>query len=113
MAFFATSHEKSPFDGVGGTLKRLATRASLQRLNESQIQTAKELYEWAVIQNFNMSFVFCASIEIKKQKKNLTKRFKDAKPVTGTRQFHAFISENSHLKVKIFSSSESNEIRQP
>ena len=28
--FFATSHGKSAGDGAGGTLKRLATRASLQ-----------------------------------------------------------------------------------
>ena len=29
--FFATSHGKSPCDGIGGTVKRLAARASLQR----------------------------------------------------------------------------------
>ena len=28
---FATSHGKSPCDGIGGTVKRLETRASLQR----------------------------------------------------------------------------------
>ena len=30
-SFFATSHGKSPCDGIGGTLKRLVSRASLQR----------------------------------------------------------------------------------
>lgn len=30
--FFATSHGKSPCDGIGGTIKREATKASLQRL---------------------------------------------------------------------------------
>ena len=29
--FFATSHGKSPCDGIGGTVKRLTARASLQR----------------------------------------------------------------------------------
>jgi hypothetical protein len=29
--FFATSHGKRAYDGVGGTLKRLAAKASLQR----------------------------------------------------------------------------------
>ncbi len=29
--FFATSHDKSASDGIGGTLKRLVTKASLQR----------------------------------------------------------------------------------
>jgi len=28
--FFATSHGKGPCDGLGGTVKRLAARASLQ-----------------------------------------------------------------------------------
>ena len=28
--FFATSHNKSPCDGIGGTVKRLVARASLQ-----------------------------------------------------------------------------------
>lgn len=28
--FFATSHGKSPCDGIGGTVKRLVARASLQ-----------------------------------------------------------------------------------
>ena len=39
--FFATSHGKTAADGVAGTLKRLATKASLQRPNESQIMNAK------------------------------------------------------------------------
>ena len=30
-SFFATSHGKSPCDGVGGTVKRQMLRASLQR----------------------------------------------------------------------------------
>ena len=29
--FFATSHGKVPCDGLGGTIKRLAAKASLQR----------------------------------------------------------------------------------
>ena len=37
--FFATSHGKGPCDGIGGTVKRLATRASLQRPNEDLILT--------------------------------------------------------------------------
>ena len=30
-AFFATSHGKSPYDGIGGTVKRLVKRACLQK----------------------------------------------------------------------------------
>ena len=45
--FFATSHGKGPCDGLGGTIKHEAARASLQRPLEGQIQTALQLYEWA------------------------------------------------------------------
>ena len=34
-------------DGLGGTVKRLAARASLQRLYDQQIMTPRQLFEWA------------------------------------------------------------------
>ena len=46
--FFATSHGKSAGDGAGGTLKRLATKASLQHAYQDHILTAHELYQFAV-----------------------------------------------------------------
>ena len=45
--FFATSHGKNLCDGVGGTAKRLATRASLQRPLDNQILTPYQLFEFA------------------------------------------------------------------
>lgn len=45
--FSATSHGKGASDGVGGTVKRLAARASLQRPYEQQIMTPLQLFEWA------------------------------------------------------------------
>ena len=45
--FSATSHGKSACDGVGGTVKRLAARASLQRPIDQQILTPCQLFEWA------------------------------------------------------------------
>lgn len=43
--FLATSHGKGPCDSVGGSFKRNATKASLQRPYDNQITTARELYE--------------------------------------------------------------------
>ena len=40
---FATSHGKSACHSAGGTLKRLATKASLQRPYDHQILTTKDL----------------------------------------------------------------------
>ena len=47
--FFATSHGKGPCDGIGGTIKRLARRKSLQSVNDSQedIQTPVALFNFA------------------------------------------------------------------
>ena len=46
--FFGTSHGKSPCDGIGGTTKQLAARASLQRLYENQILTFKDLFNFCI-----------------------------------------------------------------
>ena len=45
--FFATSHGKNLCDLVGGTVKCLATRASLQRPLDNQILTPYQLFEFA------------------------------------------------------------------
>lgn len=46
--FFFTAHGKSPCDGCGGTIKRLAARESLQRTaDKEQLDTCEKLYVWA------------------------------------------------------------------
>ena len=45
--FFATSHGKNLCDGAGGTVKHLATRASLQRPLDNQILTPYQLFKFA------------------------------------------------------------------
>ena len=42
--FSATSHGKGACDGLGGTVKRLAAKASLQRPYQDQIMTPFQLY---------------------------------------------------------------------
>ena len=44
--FFATSHGKSPCDGIGGTVKHLVARASLQATVDHHILTAREMFKW-------------------------------------------------------------------
>ena len=44
MAFFC--YFTQPCDGVGGLLKRMATKANLQRPYQDQIQTPHQLYEF-------------------------------------------------------------------
>lgn len=105
--FFATSHGKGPCDGVGGTLKRLATRASLQRTNADHILTAMDLYEWAKKSIKTMIFDFCTTTEYNEVKQQLEQRFDKALTIKGTRQFHSFIPETVNImQCKFFSNSE-------
>ena len=54
--FFATSHGKSPCDGLGGTTKRLTTRASLQRTIDNQITCAEEMFNFCADEIEGISF---------------------------------------------------------
>ena len=54
--FFATSHGKSPCDGIGGTVKRLTTKASLQSPVDHQILNASDMYKFC---NDNIRKCFC------------------------------------------------------
>jgi hypothetical protein len=64
--FFATSPWKSTCDGVGGTLKRLAAKASLQRPYNDQM-TPHQLYEWAQSSIHNPNYDFVTENEYKEE----------------------------------------------
>ena len=89
--FFATSHGKSACDGVGGTVKRLAAKASLQRPYDQQIMTPRQLYDWA-LENITATFFgYCSSEEYDKELVHLQGRFEKARTIPGTRKLHSFI----------------------
>ena len=102
--FFPTSHGKGACDGLGGTLKRLAARTSLQRIN-NPIQTPRELFEWAVTALPKMSLKFVEKKEYIEEEKKLEARFKKALTVKGTLSYHCIIPiTKKKAKVKHFSS---------
>ena len=109
--FIATSHGKSTCDGLGGTLKRLAAKASLQRPLQDQITNARELFLWAEKELKNMNVCYVDADSILEEEKLLTERYSQAIPITGTQKFHAFLpTQKGKLKAKAFSAaSESNE----
>jgi len=76
--FFATSHGKSPCDGVGGTVKRLAARASLQRPRDNHIMTPRALYDWATAAMPKINFFFCNTQEYESHLENLRDRLSKA-----------------------------------
>ena len=91
--FFATSHGKSPCDGIGGTVKRLVARASLQAIVDHHILTPNEMYEWSHKNIEGIKFYYVSAEDIKENEilYNLEKRFHDAKTICGTRSHHSFI----------------------
>jgi hypothetical protein len=54
--FFTTSHGKRAADGMGETLKRLATKTSLQTVYNNQIQTPHELFNYCSSNIHNIAF---------------------------------------------------------
>ncbi len=62
--FFATSHGKSPCDGIGGTVKRLAARASLQSTTTGHILSPLQLYSWAESHVTGIKFFFVTKEQV-------------------------------------------------
>jgi hypothetical protein len=104
--FFATSHGKSACDGVGGTLKGLAAKASLQWPYNDQIMILHQLYEWAESSIHNLNFDFVTENEYKEEEGLLSSWFATAETVHGNQQLHAFmLVEKGILNRKIYSAS--------
>lgn len=104
--FSATSHGKGACDGVGGSVKRLAARASLQRPYDEQIMTARQLYEWAKTTIPAVSFSFCNMDDYRREENLLQKRFQSSRTIPGTRKLHSFIPlSRNRVSTRIYSSS--------
>lgn len=90
--FFATSHGKGPCDGVGGVVKRLATRYSKQLLKsgKERLLTAHQLYLFAKenIQNVYVEYVETEVVQLNME--FLKERFATACKVPGCRDQHYF-----------------------
>jgi len=101
--FYPTSHGKGPCDGVGGTLKRLAAKASLQRVN-NPIRTPKELFDWATEALPSITCCYSTNDEYKEEEKRLSARFEKAVVIKGTLKYHCMIPISlQELEAKQFS----------
>ncbi len=88
--FFATSHGKGPCDGIGGTVKRLAARASLQKPYSDQIMTARDLFHFTTENIPSVAARFTTEEEHKAEAEKLAERFSLGKTIKGTQRLHAF-----------------------
>lgn len=106
--FFPTAHGKGPCDGIGATVKRGASLASLQSpLNP--ILTPQQLYDWCVtsgrIQSIN--FVWSPTSEYEKSVEYLKTRFLIQTRVKNLKAQHAIIPINDlHVRTKVFANSQ-------
>lgn len=102
--FFDTALDKNICDGLGGTLKRLATRISLQRPYKDQLTTPLQLYKWAEenISNMNFNFVSCKEYEM--EEKLLTAEYIPIQQIPSTQKVHCVIPISKGIvKAKHFS----------
>jgi len=60
MSVFATSRSKQPCDGIGGTVKHLTTKASLQHPYSDQILTLKMMFQYCVSNIQDIEFIYIA-----------------------------------------------------
>ena len=95
--FFATSHGKNACDGVGGTIKRLAARASLQRTLSNQILTPKQLFAFAQSEVKGVTTFFVDTECVTNTSQYLHPRFSNANRFKGTGRSHQFIPSGSSL----------------
>lgn len=107
--FFATSHGKGPSDGLGGTIKREARKASLRG---TKITSAFELHHWAIKwsqkEGHVLKICFVNSTEILEHEQELLIRYANLRAVTGTQSYHCFLRDpvnkhNVHAKKYSFS----------
>ena len=104
--FSATAHGKGACDGIGGTVKRLAARASLQKPYSDQIMTPRQLFDWASTNIPTIHFDYCSLVDYEAEEMNLEERFAKSRTIPGTRKLHSFVPiSKDRIKVKAFSAS--------
>ena len=102
--FFATSHGKGPCDGIGGTIKREATKASLRRPNKNHIQTPEDLFIFTKTHLSGIKTYFVSDVEIRSvYEQYLEERFLSAKTLKGRKKFHCFKPTNGKMICKLTS----------
>ena len=106
--FFASCHGKSACDGIGGTLKRLARLASLQRHSNNHITSPEQLFNWAR-ENVDIKTFYVSSDSVQNNAATIERRMEQASVVQGTRSLHCYIPLNSfQLKASPLSGIESD-----
>lgn len=101
--FFATSHAKSPCDGIGGTVKRLVAWASLQMIDGGCIDTPQQMFNWCCKSITGINFCFISNDHVSNNVTNfkLEERYSQCMTVPGTKSHHSYIPQGySMLQIR-------------
>ena len=85
-----TSHGKSACDGIGGTVKRPATKASLKRPAHHQILTPLAMFNYCESDVTGIKFFYMSSTTIKENVILLQDMYNAAQTVKRTRRLNRF-----------------------
>ena len=88
--FFATCHGKQPCDGIGGTVKRLVSNASLKHDLNNQILSPSHKFQFCKENIWNIIFKFISKADIGNTRVSLNERSKGITQILGTRSFREF-----------------------
>lgn len=109
--FFAMSHGKGPYDGIGGTIKREAAYYSPKQPYSGQIVTPEQLFNFVESNLKGIVPFFVPKSEVKTSSKFSEERFLLCKTIKGTRQFHCFCPVDGEKNLKVKRTSYSDEYK--
>ena len=87
--------------GLGGTVKQLEARASLQRPYNDQVMTPQQLFDWAYANLPAVHFEYCSST---REQSSLEQYFALSRTIPGTRKLLSL--SDSTVQVKHYSTSD-------
>ncbi len=87
----ATSHGKQPCDGIGGTVKKLVTKKSLQQDTAGHVWKPEDMFSYCQKNIKEINFIYLDKEDVTTTRKSLEKRWKNLIAVPGTRSFHEYI----------------------
>ncbi|GBN74622.1 hypothetical protein AVEN_262439-1 [Araneus ventricosus] len=92
--FFPSCHGKGACDDIGGTIKCMASKASLQRPYKNQILNASDLYKFTKDSINGIKTFFVEKSEIEISHCQLAMRYQTVDAIKGTRSNHSFVPIN-------------------
>ena len=97
LTFFATSHGKSPCDGIGETVKRQTGRASLQRPHSEQILDVSSMLSCCKPNIPGITFIHILKERMEEVRAQLKQRFASGHTIPGTRGAHIFTPVSTNV----------------